>query len=123
MNSHEPLPDDLAAMQSLSRAVATGAQRAPRTVFAGPSYYAGYDSLEGLELRLYPGSADDTRTVTVTTPDGRSADFTVVRSAGRATVTSTDAAEWAVRVVGADGTGVDGGSAAETTTGHAEIAL
>jgi alpha-D-xyloside xylohydrolase len=82
-----------------------------------------YDYLDGLELRLYPGSADETRTVTVTAPDGRSADFTVERSAGRATVTSTDAAEWTVRVIGADGSGAGGARTVETTTGHAEIAL
>jgi imidazolonepropionase-like amidohydrolase len=34
------LTDDLAAMQSLSRAVASGVQRAPRTFFAGPSLTA-----------------------------------------------------------------------------------
>jgi alpha-D-xyloside xylohydrolase len=78
-----------------------------------------YDYLDGLELRLYPGSADETRTVTVTTPEGRAATFTVVRSGGRATVTSADVAEWTVRSM----SGAGGGPSVATTTGSVEIAL
>jgi len=48
-----------------------------------------YDYLDGLELRVYPGPDGDTA-LTVTTPDGREASFTVTRSAGEASV-ATDA--------------------------------
>jgi len=59
-----------------------------------------YDYLDGIVLELYPSSLrdDDTREVTVTTPEGRVATFTVSRTATGATVTAAGGEEFAVRV-------------------------
>jgi alpha-D-xyloside xylohydrolase len=78
-----------------------------------------YNYLDGLTLQLYPSSLpealDGSRQVTVTTPDGDSAVFTIQRSDGHATVTSPSSSTWSVRVVG--------GQTVATTTGEVEIAL
>jgi alpha-D-xyloside xylohydrolase len=78
-----------------------------------------YNYLDGLTLELYPSSLpgvlDGSRQVTVTTPGGESAVFTIQRSAGRAKVSSPSASRWSVRVVG--------GQAVATTTGEAEVTL
>ncbi|HAM27472.1 MAG TPA: alpha-xylosidase, partial [Microbacteriaceae bacterium] len=59
-----------------------------------------YDYLDGLTLRVYPSSlpetAESTRRITVTTPSGESAAFTVERSVGRVSVHSTSTQDWAV---------------------------
>jgi alpha-D-xyloside xylohydrolase len=78
-----------------------------------------YDYLDGLVLRVYPTSnpgptsnaGQHARTVvTVTTPDGTAADFTVDRRPDGVTVTSASTAPWSVDVVGggAPSTAVDG---------------
>jgi alpha-D-xyloside xylohydrolase len=78
-----------------------------------------YNYLDGLTLVLYPGSLAGTlqgsRQVTVTTPAGESAVFTIDRSNGRATVSSPSANRWSVRVAG--------GQAVETTTGEVAVTL
>ena len=60
-----------------------------------------YNYLDGLELHVYPGGVDDTE-LTVTTPDGESATFTVTRGAGGATVSSTNDRAVTVRTVGGE---------------------
>jgi alpha-D-xyloside xylohydrolase len=58
-----------------------------------------YDYLDGLVIELYPSAADsDEREVMVTTPEGASASFSVVRTPTGATVTTTGATPFAVRV-------------------------
>jgi alpha-D-xyloside xylohydrolase len=47
-----------------------------------------HDYLDGLVLRVFPG-ADGDRSVTVTTPDGESADFVVTRAGGAVSVETT----------------------------------
>ena len=78
-----------------------------------------YNYLDGLTLELYssslPGVLDGSRQVTVTTPGGDSAVFTIERSDGRAKVSSPSASKWSVRVAG--------GQAVATTTGEAEVTL
>jgi hypothetical protein len=78
-----------------------------------------YDYLDGLILQLYPSSllepVDASRQVTVTTPEGQSAVFTVERSNGRATVTSLSARRWSVRVVG--------GQAVASSMGQVQVTL
>jgi alpha-D-xyloside xylohydrolase len=74
-----------------------------------------YDYLDGLTLRLYAATGDDRREVVVTTPEGTSAVFTVVRTGGMATVTSDGVADFVVSVVG--------GASVAATAGRAEVAL
>jgi alpha-D-xyloside xylohydrolase len=77
-----------------------------------------YDYLDGLTLVLYPSSVSGrggSREVTVTTPDGDSAVFTIEHSDGRATVSSSSASTWSVRV--------SGGQTVTTTTGEVEVTL
>jgi len=81
-----------------------------------------YDYLAGLTLELYPGSlpagvVDSSREVTVTTPEGVSAVFTIERTQGRATISSPSASTFSVRVVGGQST------ATTTTTGKVVVAL
>lgn len=54
-----------------------------------------YDYLDGLTLKVYPSREDDERTVTVTTPDGASAEFRASWSGDDVTVTSALASGWA----------------------------
>lgn len=64
-----------------------------------------YDYLDSLTLRVYPASATNvTRTITVTTPAGVTAQFVIERSAQRVTVASTIAAGWRVHLVGGETT-------------------
>jgi alpha-D-xyloside xylohydrolase len=70
-----------------------------------------YDYLDGLELRVYPGSGDRVREVVVTTPDGRVARFAVERSGSTTTVTSPDADTFTVTVVGGESVTASGGRA------------
>ncbi|MEF2975867.1 alpha-xylosidase [Subtercola sp. YIM 133946] len=66
-----------------------------------------YDYLDGLTLAIYPGAAsgaEATRTVTVTNPDGRSAQFTVERGSAQIRVTSSVPDGWSIRVVEQDET-------------------
>ena len=78
-----------------------------------------YNYLDGLTLELYPSSLPEvlegSRDVTVTTPGGESAVFTIERSGGRAKVSSPSAGNWSVRVAG--------GQTVATTTGEAEVTL
>jgi alpha-D-xyloside xylohydrolase len=78
-----------------------------------------YDYLDGLTLELYPSSLpgvlDGSRQVTVTTPQGESAVFTIERSGSRAKVSSPSASTWSVRVAG--------GQTVATTTGEVEVEL
>jgi alpha-D-xyloside xylohydrolase len=73
-----------------------------------------YDYLDGLTLRLF-GGGDDSREVTVTTPDGASARFSIVRSEGTATVTSPDVESF--------GVGIALGRPVTTTDSRIEITL
>jgi alpha-D-xyloside xylohydrolase len=63
-----------------------------------------YDYLDGLTLVVYPsslaGALKGSRQVQITTPDGDSAVFTVERSNGQATVSSTSPRRWSARVAG-----------------------
>ncbi|MET0716293.1 MAG: alpha-xylosidase [Mycetocola sp.] len=54
-----------------------------------------YDYLDGLTLRVFPGAPGTTSTV-VTTPDGVSATFTIVRTDAAVSVTSDLASGWSV---------------------------
>jgi alpha-D-xyloside xylohydrolase len=78
-----------------------------------------YDYLDGLTLELYPSSLpgvlESSRQVTVTTPGGQSAVFTIERSGGGARISSPSARTWSVRVVG--------GQTVTTSTGEAEVTL
>jgi alpha-D-xyloside xylohydrolase len=78
-----------------------------------------YDYLDGLTLVLYPsslpGDREGSEHVTVTTPAGESAVFTITRSQGRATISSPTMSTWSVRV--------SGGRTVTTTTGEAEVTL
>jgi alpha-D-xyloside xylohydrolase len=61
-----------------------------------------YDYLDGLTLAIYPGGASDAhsvRTITVTNPDGGSAQFTVHRSSTQLRVVSDSAKPWQIKVV------------------------
>ncbi|MCU1482348.1 MAG: alpha-xylosidase [Subtercola sp.] len=62
-----------------------------------------YDYLDGLVLAVYAG-APGTRVVTVTNPDGSSAQFTVTRGSTQLEVTSSVPSGWSVRVVDQDET-------------------
>jgi len=74
-----------------------------------------YDYLDGLVIELYPSSLEhDERELTVTTPEGASASFTVTRTPDGATVTSTDGARFAVRVGTGAPVGDDAGKATIT---------
>ncbi len=81
-----------------------------------------YDYLDGLTLVLYPcslpgdrGSSHQVNQITVTTPAGVSAVFTIVRENGRARISSPSVSTWSVRV--------SGGRTVTTTTGEAEVTL
>tara|TARA_R110002051_G_scaffold167627_1_gene238232 strand:- start:1451 stop:3805 length:2355 start_codon:yes stop_codon:yes gene_type:complete len=76
-----------------------------------------YDYLDGLTLRLYGGVGNETREVTVTTPQGAIARFCIERRDNVATITSTDASTFGVSVVGGSG------KSATTTTSRIEIEL
>ncbi|MCU1477577.1 MAG: alpha-xylosidase [Subtercola sp.] len=61
-----------------------------------------YDYLDELTLAIYPGGAsgaESVRTVTVTNPDGGSAQFTVSRSSTQVRVVSDSAKPWHIKVV------------------------
>lgn len=81
-----------------------------------------YDYLDGLTLVLYPCSLPGDREgshqvnqITVTTPAGASAVFTIERKNGRARISSPSVSTWSVRV--------SGGRTVTTTTGEAEVTL
>jgi len=59
-----------------------------------------YDYLDGLVLELFPGtlSLDDSRSVTVTTPEGTEATFDIDRTVSGATVSARGGEAFAVRV-------------------------
>ena len=57
-----------------------------------------YDYLDGLTLEVFPGGTS--RELTVTTPDGTAATFTVERGESSVAVSSTSARDFAVRIVG-----------------------
>ncbi|TIH37848.1 alpha-xylosidase [Subtercola vilae] len=60
-----------------------------------------YDYLEGLTLLVYPSgaSADRVKEVTVTNPDGSSAQFTIERESSQVRVTSSSSQPFSIRVV------------------------
>jgi alpha-D-xyloside xylohydrolase len=76
-----------------------------------------YDYLDGLTLRVYPSSLPETaeslRRITVTTPTGGSASFTVERSAGLVAVGSQSSKSWSVSAAN--------GQAVSAESGKAEI--
>ncbi|WP_213815665.1 alpha-xylosidase [Glaciihabitans sp. dw_435] len=74
-----------------------------------------YDYLDGLTLEVYPTATAGTRSISVTTPDGTSATFTVDRTDEAVTITSPDVDTWQVRVVG--------GATASASAGKSEVAL
>ena len=69
-----------------------------------------YDYLDGLTLEVFPGGTS--RELTVTTPDGTAATFTVERGESSVAVSSTSARDFAVRIVG--------GATVTSTGGRAE---
>ena len=69
-----------------------------------------YDYLDGLTLEVFPGGTS--RELTVTTPDGAAATFTVERGESSVAVSSTSARDFAVRIVG--------GATVTSTGGRAE---
>ena len=69
-----------------------------------------YDYLDGLTLEVFPGGTS--RELTVTTPDGAAATFTVERGESTVAVSSTSARDFAVRIVG--------GATVTSTAGRAE---
>ena len=69
-----------------------------------------YDYLDGLTLEVFPGGTS--RELTVTTPDGAAATFTVERGESTVAVSSTSARDFAVRIVG--------GATVTSTGGRAE---
>ncbi|WP_437582643.1 alpha-xylosidase [Paramicrobacterium sp. CJ85] len=58
-----------------------------------------YDYLEGLDLAVYPSQSDESRRITVTTPDGRETAFTVSWSGSEVRVDSSVAADWTWHVI------------------------
>ncbi|HXD61387.1 MAG TPA: alpha-xylosidase [Lacisediminihabitans sp.] len=72
-----------------------------------------YDYLDGLTLELYPSSEDGARSILVTTPDGRSAEFQVERTASGVHVSSDASAGWRVRA--------PHGTPVEATAGEARL--
>jgi alpha-D-xyloside xylohydrolase len=63
-----------------------------------------YEYLDGLTLELYPDGSERSRTVTVTNPSGRSADFVVERSGAGWRARSDTSSAWSARIVGGDST-------------------
>jgi alpha-D-xyloside xylohydrolase len=61
-----------------------------------------YDYLDGLTLVVYPSTSGARRTITVTQPDGVTADFVVERTATGARVTSSHAGAWSARAAGGE---------------------
>ena len=61
-----------------------------------------YDYLAGLVLEVYPGAPGDHHVITVTSPSGESADFTVEAIDGGARVTSKLSNDWSARLPGGD---------------------
>jgi alpha-D-xyloside xylohydrolase len=59
-----------------------------------------YDYLDGVTVELYPGSSELSRTITVTTPSGNSADFVVERAGTGWRVSSQSDESWSARFVG-----------------------
>ena len=74
-----------------------------------------YDYLDGLTLRLYASTADDSREVVVTNPEGASVVFRIERTGSTAVVTCAEAADWRVSVVG--------GETVSAIDGRAEVRL
>ena len=74
-----------------------------------------YDYLDGLTLNVYPSSVAETRTVTVTTPDGREVTFAVEHGGADATVTSSLSDGWSLRVAGSHSVPAADGRAQSTT--------
>jgi alpha-D-xyloside xylohydrolase len=74
-----------------------------------------YDYLDGLTLNVYPSSVAETRTVTVTTPDGREVTFDVEHGGADATVTSSLSDGWSLRVAGSHPVPAADGRAQSTT--------
>jgi alpha-D-xyloside xylohydrolase len=62
-----------------------------------------YDYLDGLELEVFPGG-NGVRTVTVTTPGGATAAFTVERTDGAIAIASTHEGAWSARRAGTTST-------------------
>ena len=62
-------------------------------------------------LELHPGGADSSRTVQVTTPDGRVARFQVETSGSRAEIRSDTSLEYSVRLPGGDEVAASSGKA------------
>jgi alpha-D-xyloside xylohydrolase len=61
-----------------------------------------YDYLDGLTIEVYPSSVDGSRSLTVTTPEGASAEFLVERTGANVRVSSAYAGAWRARIAGAD---------------------
>ena len=74
-----------------------------------------YDYLDALTLEVYPASVAETRTITVTTPDGREATFAVEHRGADATVTSSLSDGWSLRVAGSHSVPAADGRAQSTT--------
>ena len=74
-----------------------------------------YDYLDGLTLEVYRSSVAESRTVTVTTPDGREATFAVEHGGADATVTSSLSEGWSLRVAGSHSVPAADGRAQSTT--------
>ncbi|MFD1715414.1 alpha-xylosidase [Amnibacterium flavum] len=72
---------------------------------------ADYDYLDGLVLELHPDGRDGSRTLEVTTPDGRVATFEVETSASGAVVSSDSPAAFSVRLPGGDPVAASSGKA------------
>ena len=74
-----------------------------------------YDYLDGLTLRLFASTGDDSREIVVPTAEGASATFRVERRGQTAVVTSETASGWRVGVVG--------GETVSAVDGRAEVRL
>ena len=61
-----------------------------------------YAYLDGLTLVVYPSTSGATRTITVTQPDGSTADFMVERTATGARVVSSHIGQWSARLAGGE---------------------
>ncbi|GAB3398547.1 alpha-xylosidase [Humibacter soli] len=59
-----------------------------------------YDYLDALVLRDYPGEPEATRDLTVVTPDGSSATFSIVRTGGTSTINVSGDATWSHETIG-----------------------
>jgi alpha-D-xyloside xylohydrolase len=73
-----------------------------------------YDYLDGITIGVYPSSADATRSIVVTTPDGTTAEFRVEQSGADVRVSSDYSGPWSATI--------SGGAAVASANGAVQLA-